>query len=131
MDFGATREYSKEFMDSWLRLLQSGAAGDRDACAEWSLKLGYLTGEENDVSSILSRCPLCTHDPNLSQTMLNAHINSMILLAAPFRSSTPQPVAFGPGTAWADATAEIRALIPVMLKYRLTPPPKETYSLNR
>ena len=36
-------------MDDWLRLLQAGAAGDREACAEMSLKLGYLTGEENDV----------------------------------------------------------------------------------
>jgi len=112
VDFGATREYSKEFMDSWLRLLQAGAAGDREACAEWSLKLGYLTGEEND-------------------TMLNAHITSMVLLTAPFQASTPQPVAFGPGTAWADTTAEIRSFIPVMLRNRLTPPPKETYSLNR
>lgn len=63
--------------------------------------------------------------------MLDAHVNSMVLLATPFMASTPQPFAFGQGTAWADITAEIRAQIPVMLKYRLTPPPRETYSLNR
>jgi len=56
---------------------------------------------------------------------------SMILLAMPFKESTPQPVAFGSGTAWANTTTEIRKLIPVMLRNRLTPPPKETYSLNR
>jgi aarF domain-containing kinase len=50
VDFGATRTYSKEFMDTWLSLLQSAAADDREACIEWSLKLGYLTGEENQVS---------------------------------------------------------------------------------
>ena len=50
VDFGATRTYSKEFMDMWLSLLQSAAAGDREACIEWSLKLGYLTGGENQVS---------------------------------------------------------------------------------
>ncbi|TFK37522.1 ABC1 family-domain-containing protein [Crucibulum laeve] len=112
VDFGATRTYSKEFMDNWLRLLQAAASEDRTACAEWSLKLGYLTGEENEV-------------------MLNAHINSIVLLATPFKATTPQPFTFGQGTKWADITAEIRAQIPVMLQHRLTPPPSETYSLNR
>lgn len=64
-----------------------------------------------------------------AQVMLDAHVTSMILLTTPFKAETP--VAFGPGTAWADTTAQIRTLIPVMLKHRLTPPPKETYSLNR
>ncbi|KAI5983910.1 ABC1-domain-containing protein [Pisolithus albus] len=112
IDFGATREYTKEFMDKWLHLLRAAAAEDRDACAHRSLELGYLTGQENE-------------------TMLDAHINSMILLATPFRDSTPQPFAFGPGSQWTDITARIRATIPVMLRYRLTPPPRETYSLNR
>ncbi|KAJ8593104.1 ABC1-domain-containing protein [Rhizopogon salebrosus TDB-379] len=112
VDFGVTREYNKEFMDNWLRFLQAAVSEDRIACAELSWSLWYLTGEENEI-------------------MLDAHIDSMILLATPFKSTTPQPFAFGPGTPWADITARIRAYIPVMLKHRLTPPQRETYSLNR
>ncbi|KAJ8585872.1 hypothetical protein M405DRAFT_824247 [Rhizopogon salebrosus TDB-379] len=87
-------------MDNWLRLLQAAACEDRIACAELSRK-------ENEI-------------------MLDAHIDSMVLLATSFKSTTLQPFAFGPGTPWADITARIRANIPVMLKHRLTPPPRET-----
>ncbi|KAG6887225.1 hypothetical protein C0995_000302 [Termitomyces sp. Mi166 len=67
------------FMDSWLRLLQAAVSKDRYSCIEWSLKLGYLTGKENQV-------------------MLDAHVNSMMLLATPFKASTPQPSDFGLGS---------------------------------
>jgi predicted unusual protein kinase regulating ubiquinone biosynthesis (AarF/ABC1/UbiB family) len=50
VDFGATRSYSHAFMDNWLRLLLAAAGQDREGCLRWSLELGYLTGEENDVS---------------------------------------------------------------------------------
>jgi len=50
VDFGATRTYSKEFMDNWFSLLQAAASGDRQACIDWSLKLGYITGGENEAS---------------------------------------------------------------------------------
>jgi len=112
VDFGATRSYSPAFIDNWLRLLLAAARQDREGCLRWSLKLGYLTGEENDI-------------------MNNAHVESLQLLATPFRADTPQPFAFGPGSTWAGVTANIRERIPIMLRHRLTSPPRETYSLNR
>lgn len=112
VDFGATRTYTKSFIDNWFRLLQAAVEEDYDRVKEWSLKLGYLTGEEND-------------------TMLEAHMTSLLLLATPFKATTVQPYAFGPGSEWSGITKRIRSYIPVMLKERLTPPPRETYSLNR
>jgi aarF domain-containing kinase len=49
VDFGATRTYSKTFIDDWLRLLRAAASDNSDACRDASLRLGYLTGQENDV----------------------------------------------------------------------------------
>ena len=63
--------------------------------------------------------------------MLDAHAKTVLSLGVPFRRMTRQPFSFGPGTEWAAVTSEIRGLIPVMLANRLTPPPRETYSLNR
>ena len=61
--------------------------------------------------------------------MLDAHVQSVLLLGQPFAKEMPQPFAFGPSAQ--SLTSKIRELIPFMLKHRLTPPPRETYSLNR
>ncbi|OAX34158.1 ABC1-domain-containing protein [Rhizopogon vinicolor AM-OR11-026] len=116
VDFCTRRECKKEFMDNWLRLHKAAASEDRASCAELSWTLEYLTGEGNGVrSSPLISLPSC----------------SMALLATPFKPMTTQPFAFGPGIPWVDITARIRITIPVMLKHKLTPPPRETYSLNQ
>jgi aarF domain-containing kinase len=57
IDFGASREYTKEFMDGWFRLLKAALEGDREIMRVESQNLGYLTGEENDVSGTLIYIP--------------------------------------------------------------------------
>lgn len=95
-------------MDLWLRLLQSAITGDREAATYWSHQIGYLTGEE-------------------SQAMVDAHVDSMILLGAPFRTAPGIEYDFQDQT----ITDRVRGNIPLMLRERKTPPPPETYSLNR
>lgn len=50
IDFGASREYTTEFMDGWYALLASTLKGDKGRMKEESEKIGYLTGEEDPVS---------------------------------------------------------------------------------
>lgn len=57
--------------------------------------------------------------------MVDAHVSSMSLLAQPFASTGSYDFAKQ------TVTEEVRKHVPVMLKHRLTPPPPETYSLNR
>ena len=93
-------------MDGWYRLLVSALTNDKVGMKRESLALGYLTGEEEQV-------------------MLDAHLRSMELVASPFNHEG------GYDFSHQTITEDVRKLIPVMLKYRLTPPPSETYSLNR
>ncbi|KAM0786077.1 hypothetical protein ACM66B_006888 [Microbotryomycetes sp. NB124-2] len=110
IDFGATRTYSPEFISLYKGLLLAAIDKDRDECIRLSRELGYFTGDENEL-------------------MVDAHLASLFALAIPFARDAPDPFPFG--ELGPQITAEVRAQIPVMLKHRLSPPPTETYSLNR
>ena len=83
-------------------------------------RLSYRSWNRGTPSHLLPSLPD-------NQSMLSAHIDSILTLAEPFCVNAPNTYDFSRQ----DVTARVKALIPTMLRHRLTPPPKETYSLHR
>lgn len=106
LDFGAARPYSPDFIDKYSELLRAACKCDKPKVEDLSIQLGYLTGLE-------------------TPQMLQAHVQSVLTLAEPFRQDGLYDFAAQ------TITSRVREDIPLMLKLRLTPPPEETYSLHR
>ncbi|XP_026681954.1 atypical kinase COQ8B, mitochondrial [Diaphorina citri] len=107
LDFGATRAYSKEFMDQYIQVIKAGADGDKDKVLTISRKMGFLTGYESKI-------------------MEEAHVNTVMILSEVFSEKIGE-FDFG----GQDTTKRITELVPTILNHRLCPPPEEIYSLHR
>jgi aarF domain-containing kinase len=107
IDFGATREYSKSFVDGYLRIVWSSAIRDEATLIEQSYHMGFLTGQENEV-------------------MLRAHKLSGYTVGEPF---------YKENEAFDFRSSRISERMgehtSVFLQHRLTAPPEEVYTLHR
>ncbi|CAB3226469.1 unnamed protein product [Arctia plantaginis] len=107
LDFGATRVYSKEFMDTYIEIIHAASCGDRDAILRMSRDMKFLTGYESKI-------------------MEQTHVDTVMIMGEVFTSSSGE---FDFGTQ--QTTKRIQALVPTILTHRLCPPPEEIYSLHR
>ncbi|XP_059574750.1 atypical kinase COQ8B, mitochondrial isoform X3 [Alligator mississippiensis] len=106
LDFGASRTFSKGFTDDYIEVVKAAADGDRAKVLQKSKDLKFLTGFE-------------------TQAFEEAHVEAVLILGEAF--SAPGPFDFGAQ----HTTRRLQALVPVMLRHRLTPPPAESYALHR
>lgn len=106
IDFGATREFPKPFVDGYLRIVWASANRDEDTLMAQSRAMGFLTGEENEA-------------------MLNAHKLSGFTVGEPFWNDEPFDFQ---GSHISTRMGEHTS---VFLRHRLTPPPEEVYTLHR
>lgn len=52
VDFGATRAYTKNFIANYKALMLAAIDEKRQDCLDISRDLGYLTGQENEVTAV-------------------------------------------------------------------------------
>ncbi|ETV76745.1 Atypical/ABC1/ABC1-A protein kinase [Aphanomyces astaci] len=106
IDFGAARAYPKEFVDTYFDIVWGAAQLDANAMMDSSFKLGFLTGDE-------------------SKDMLAAHEAAGMVVGEPFASA--EPFDFH----GSQLTRRLAKHTEMFMSGRLTPPPREVYSLHR
>lgn len=106
IDYGSARHFSDDFCSGYFDIVHGSFTDDKERIHKASLKLGFLTGEEN-------------------KAMLNAHINSAMHIGEPLKH-TGEYFDFGNQV----MSKKVEEDMKVMIRQRLTAPPPEIYSLH-
>ena len=72
LDFGASREFPKTFVDNYIRVIRAAARKDKEQVLKISKELGFLTGYETKVSTAADIIRMLS--PHLLQR--NAHFQT-------------------------------------------------------
>ncbi|CAI5445436.1 unnamed protein product [Caenorhabditis angaria] len=70
LDFGASRAYGKEFVDTYMKIIRAAYDGDKQKIIEYSRDIGFLTGYETTI-------------------MENAHVESVMIMGETLASNHP------------------------------------------
>jgi len=106
IDFGASRYFTTQFVDNYVKIINSAACGDKAGILHWSKEVGFITGYE-------------------AKTLLDAHVDAIMILGEAFQIDAPFD--FGNAT----TLARVTNIVPAILTHRLSAPPEEVYSLHR
>lgn len=107
LDFGATRSYSKEFVEDYVNMIKLAISGSDTDIIKQFIKMKFILGTENEG-------------------YIKLHINAIKMVSEIFKPS-PSPFNFSKS----EIVQNISNIIPNILLERETPPLSEIYSLHR